>query len=103
MTCRVLLPCKICEKRAAEIGEILSVGELTVDLDVVDDRVAGVLVDDALGALLELLAVGVGPPVAQVARGVELAAFVVEGMGELVTHGGARVAVVWSRIRERAE
>ena len=78
----VLLPRKISEERAAQVGEVLAVCEFAVDLYVVDDGVARVLVDDTSGALFELFAIGIGPPVAEVAVGVELAAFVVEGVRE---------------------
>jgi len=69
---------------SAKIRQILTVGEFAVDLDVVDNRVSGILVDHALGALLEFLAVGIGPPVAQITLSVELAALVVKRVGEFV-------------------
>ena len=47
-----------------------------------------------LGALLEFFAVVFGPPVAQVALGVELAAFVVEAVRQFVADGAAGVAIV---------
>jgi hypothetical protein len=46
------------------------------------------------GAFLESFRVLLGPPVLQVALGVELAAFVVEGVGQFVADGAAGVAVV---------
>ena len=47
-----------------------------------------------LARCVELLAIFRRPPVAQVALGVELAAFVVEAVGQFMSNGGAGVAVV---------
>ncbi len=62
-----------------------------------------VLVGHAGGALFEFLGVLHGPPVAQIALGVELAAFVVEAVGQFVADGGAGVAVVGRVVHFRIE
>ena len=79
---------------AAVVGGVFAEGELAVDLDVVDGGEGAVFVDEAIGAGGEFLEVFGGPPVVEVALGVELAAFVVEAVGELVADDGADVAVV---------
>ena len=89
-----ILPGKVGEERAAEIGNVFSAGELAVDVDVIHDDEFGELVAHAIDLLLEVLRVGFGPPILQVAGGVELAAFIVKAVGEFVSDGGASVAVV---------
>ena len=37
------LPCDVGEKRAAQVGDVFAAGQLGVDVNVVDDDVAGVL------------------------------------------------------------
>ena len=54
----MLLPGDVGEEGAAEVGNILSAGELGVDVDVVDDDVLGVLVADAVDAVFEAFGVG---------------------------------------------
>ncbi len=63
----------------------------------------GVLRAELLGALLERLAVGFGPPVAQRAIGVDLAALVVEAVRELMADDAADGAVVDRGIGVRIE
>ena len=82
------------EQQAAVVGGVFAEGELAVDLDVVDGGEGAVFVDEAVGAGGEVLEVFGSPPVVEVALGVELAAFVVEAVGELVADDGADVAVV---------
>ena len=53
-----------------------------------------VLLDHALGAVIELLAVVLGPPVVQVSILVELAALVIETVGEFVADGRSHVAII---------
>src|SRR6266851_9821249 len=89
-----LLPGDVGDEGSAEVGYVFSAGELAVDVDVVDDDVGGELVAEAVDAVLEAFGVVLRPPVLEVALGVELAALVVEGVGELVADGGAGVAVV---------
>jgi hypothetical protein len=52
------------EDRAPEVGDVLARRQFSVDLDVVDDDIARVLIADAVRALLELLPVLLRPPVA---------------------------------------
>ena len=82
------------EQKATVVGGVLAEGELAVDLDVVDGGEGAVFVDEAVGAGGEVLEVFGGPPVVEVALGVELAALVVEAVGEFVADDGADVAVV---------
>ena len=82
------------EQQAPVVGGVLAQGELAVDVDIVDRGKGAVLVDFAIGAGGEVLEVVGGSPVVEVALGVELAALVVESVGELVADDGADVAVV---------
>src|SRR5690242_6753069 len=63
-------------------------------MDVRLDEVALELIDDALAALLEFLEVVRGPPVLETTLGVELRAFIVEAVADLVTDDDADGAVV---------
>src|SRR5947208_15201571 len=53
-----------------------------------------ILMDNARGTLLKFLGVLLSPPLVEIAFGIELAAFVVESVRELVANYGGRVAVV---------
>src|SRR5580704_2244713 len=77
------LPGYVGDKSAAEVGYVFAAGELAVDVNVVDDDVASELVAKAVDVIFEALGVFLGPPVFEVAFAVELAALVVEGVGEL--------------------
>src|SRR5215472_12801393 len=87
------------QDQPAQVCDVLALGELAVDLDVVDDDVLGILIDHALAALLELLGIVLAPPVAQITLGVELAALVVEAVGEFVTNRASGIAVVRSIVQ----
>ena len=87
-------PCHPGQDGAADVGHVFALGQLAVDVDVVDDDIAGVLIDDALGAVSEFLGILLGPPILEIAFRVELAAFVVEAVSELVADSRAGVAVV---------
>src|ERR1700733_5611330 len=91
---RGVLPGDVGDERAAEVGYVFAAGELAVDVDIVDDDVVGKLLTLAVDAVFEVLRVFLGPPVLEVAFGVELAALIVEGVGKLVADGSAGVAVV---------
>src|SRR5258708_23990434 len=67
---------------AAVVGGVFAEGEACVEFEVVHGGEAAVFVGDTAGAFLELLAVFGGPPVAQIALGVELSAFAVEALGQ---------------------
>ena len=75
---------------AAEIGNVFAFRQLAVDLHIVNDRVVRILIHDALGALGEFLRILLGPPVFQIALCVELTAFVVEAVRQLVADGPNR-------------
>ena len=94
-----VLPGHVSQHQPAQVGDIFAHGELAVDLDVIHGDVLRILVGDATGALLKLLAILRRPPVAQIALRVELAAFVVEAVGQFVADGGAGVAIVRSIVR----
>ena len=82
------------EGEAAEVGDVLAHGEVAVDVHA-GQRLEGVVLRAQLpGAVFERLGVVGGPPVAQVAVGVDLAALVVEAVGELVADHAADGAVV---------
>ncbi len=49
-------------------------------MDVVDDDELRILIADAVDAVFEALRIGRCPPVAEVALGVELPPFIIEGM-----------------------
>ncbi len=84
------------DRQAAEVADVLADGQRTVDV------LAGkllrlepvVLGDQLRGAGLELLAVGLGPPVVHVAVAVVLRSLVVEAVADLVADHGADAAVV---------
>src|SRR5690348_8913872 len=59
----LVLPGHPRQDKASEIGDVLALGQLGVDLDVIDDGVLRVLVNDALRAVGEGLGVLFGPPV----------------------------------------
>src|SRR6202034_2860607 len=82
----VVFPRHVGEDQPAEVGDILPQGELTVDFDVINNRVRRILIGNTAGAPDELFAIFGGPPVAKITLGIELAAFVVEAVGELVAN-----------------
>src|SRR3954452_6605326 len=87
-------PGQIREQSAAEIGDVFTRGQLRIDLDVVDDRVARVLLAHAIDALLERLRIRGRPPVLEISLRVELPPFVIERVRQLVANRRAGVAVV---------
>src|SRR6185437_14131051 len=87
-------PGHVSQDQAAEIGDVLTQGETAVDVDVVNDHVFRVLVDDALGAFVELLGVLIAPPVFQIPCRIELAPLIVKAVRQLMTDGAAGIAVV---------
>src|SRR5450759_3605454 len=82
------------DAQTAVIGGVFAQRQAAVQLDVVDRGEAGIFVGDAGGALVELGAVGRGPPVAQIAVAIELAALVVEPVSHLVADHRSGSAVV---------
>ncbi len=86
------------QPHAAVVADVLSERQLPVDVRVAGDDVAGILIRDAGGALVERLAVGRRPPVAQVALAVELAPLVVEPVRQLVTDHRSSGAIIHRRV-----
>src|SRR5690606_41948258 len=62
--------------QAAEVGDVLAQRQLALDVQAVDRLVVVELSNQLGGTRLEALAVGLLPPVGEVAGGVELAALV---------------------------
>src|SRR5271166_1366309 len=87
-------PRNVGQNRAAEIGDVFTLGQLRVDVDVVHYNVLAVLVHDTVRVLHELLGVLRGPPVLQISLGVELPPFVIEAVRQFVSYGRSSVAVV---------
>src|SRR5215475_881080 len=77
-------PCHIGNQRSAEIGDVFTAGELGVDVDVIHDDVSRELVAEAVDTIFKALGVLFGPPVLQVPLCIELAALIVEAMGQLM-------------------
>src|ERR1700691_566746 len=96
---RIFFPRHVRENQAAKVGDVFAEGELTVDFDVVDNRVSGILVGDAGSALDEFFFVVGSPPLAQISLSIELATFIVEAMSEFVADGAAGIAVVRRGVR----
>ena len=93
----------VSQHQPTQVGDIFAHGQLAVDLDVIHCDIVRVLVRDATGALVKLLAVLRRPPVAQIALGIELPAFIVKAVGQFVSDGGAGVAVIRSIVCPRIE
>src|ERR1043165_869214 len=79
---------------AAQIGDGFARHQLALHVETLLHFVAAELVDDALGALLEILHVGVGPPVLEIAFLVELRALIVEAVRDFVADDRADGPVV---------
>ena len=82
------------DPRAGEVADRLAQHQLAVVVDARLDEVAVELVHHALPSLLELLQVGLGPPVLEAALRVVLRALVVEAVADLVADDDADRAVV---------
>ena len=91
------------DEQAAEIADVLAERQLTVHVQVVDGDVAVVLLHELRRALLEQLAVLVGPPADVIALRVELRALVVEAVHQLVADDAAHRAVVHRVVGLRVE
>src|SRR5579864_5648745 len=79
---------------AAIIGGVFTEREAAVELHVVDGNEVGIFIGHATDALLEFLAVLLGPPVAEIAGGIEFATLIVETVREFVTNHQADAAEV---------
>src|SRR4029079_15493990 len=88
-----------------KIADVLTECESTIDVDAGLDLVAIELVYDARGTLFKLLAVVLCPPRKQISFAVELAAGIVESVGDLMADHTADSAVidriVGRRVKER--
>jgi len=85
------MPRQVSDHQSAQIGYVFAEGELSVDFDLVHGRVMRILAGDATCVFLELLGILGRPPIAQVALGVELASFIIEGMRQFVPNGAAGI------------
>ena len=79
---------------AGEVGDVFAEGLVAVEVEVGEGGVGVVLLGEGFDGGVEVGEVGGGPPVADVALGVEGGAFGVEGVGDFVADDGADGAVV---------
>src|SRR5215471_13584677 len=79
---------------AAIVSGVLTGGKFTVLLDAGFWNLLGVLVSNALIALVVIGSIGGDPPVAQVAIGIELAALIIVAVGHFMPDDGADRAIV---------
>ena len=86
-----MLPGDVCQQGTTEVGHILAERKAAIDVYIVDRQVLGVLVPHARYPLLERLGVRRRPPVLQIALRIELPAFIVEAVRQLVSYGRACV------------
>ena len=91
---QLVFECHESQANAAVVGGVFAEREFTVLLDARFWNFLAVLIDDALAAGFIGFCIGVGPPVAQVSLGIELAALVVETMNDFVSDDHADCAVV---------
>ncbi len=82
------------QAQAAIVSGVLAQGQLAIHLDVIDRDEVAVLLYFAVGFLVKAFAILGGPPVGEVSVGIELPAFIVEAVGEFVSHDAADVSVV---------
>src|SRR5207247_9703197 len=82
---------------------ILTECQLSIDLDVINNHVLRILIGNATGPLFKLFCVLGRPPVAEIALGVKLAAFIVEAVSQFVPDGAASVTVIRCVIGSSAE
>src|SRR5262249_42232642 len=75
------------QEHPAMVGDVLAQTRLSVDVETGQRLISVELLHHDLGSLFEFRGVLVGPPILKVACGVELAAFVVEPMGDFVAYG----------------
>src|SRR5260221_4540143 len=89
-----VFPRNVAQDLSAQIGHVFAQREPAVDVYIVHDYVLRVLVGNAFGALFEFLLVVFGPPVAQIALGIELRTLIVKAMRQLVANRSAGIAVI---------
>ena len=91
------------DQEAAQVRDVLAERQLAVDARSGDGFVGVVLLGESLRFGFEAFGVFRGPPIAQAAVGVDLAALVVETVRDLVADHSADRAVVHGRIGARVE
>src|ERR1700690_2654834 len=95
-----VFPLRIREKRdvgqtqAAVVGGVLAQRQFAVHLHVIDGDEAVVFLHFAVGLFLKVFGILGGPPVGEISVAVELTAFIIEAVGEFVSHDAANVAIV---------
>ena len=95
MRCRGLVKPRLPRQpQTAQVSQILAQRELAVEVNARNRLDGVILANHALSAIVELLFVAFGPPIEQVSVLVELAALVIEAVGQLVADGRTHVAVV---------
>src|SRR5262249_32574532 len=80
----VFLPRHVSQDQATYISYIFAKRQLAVDFHVINDFVVRILIGDATSPLYKILGIFGSPPVAQIAFGVVLAAFIIEAMRQFV-------------------
>ena len=78
----------------ADVGDVLALGELAIDVRTRERFVFRILLHDCLGTLFELGRRFGGPPITKISDGVELPALVIEAMSHFVSDDGANPAVI---------
>ena len=96
-----LLEGRVRHRQSAEVRDVLAQREATVEMQRIEHGVAAELIRDPPRALLVVCRVTGGPPVAQVALGIELAAAIVEAVRHLVPDHGADATVVHGIVPRR--
>src|SRR5258708_1379705 len=91
------------EGDAAEVGDVFAEGQLAVDVHAGQHLIAVELVHHLLGAGLELLGVGLRPPLREVAVSVVVATLVVEAVRDFVADDRPDAAVVDGVIQREVE
>src|SRR6185437_4047121 len=83
---------------AAVVCGVFAEGEPPIEMNVVNRRELAVFICNAAGTFFKLCAVGVSPPVAEVAFSIKLATLVVKAMGQFVANDYANAAEVHSSV-----
>ena len=73
---------------ATQVGNVFTLGEFAIDVQLVHHDVLVELFHNHFGLLAELDAVFAGPPIAQIPSCIELATLIVEAVGDFMTKGG---------------
>ena len=86
------------QPNAGIVGAIFAQREPPVEIRAFHGAEAGILFVNAIHPFLEFRGILLGPPITQIAVGIELAALVVKAMGEFVTDNRANTAKVEGHI-----